>query len=165
MTMTDAVLPEYDHEMGTTRKLLERLPQERFGWKPHDKSMSLGRLATHLAEMPAWGSTVLNQDVFDMSPDSYVPREEATRADVLKLFDNNVAAARALFASKSDAELMASWTFKSNGQVMFSMPKIAVIRSMVLNHMVHHRGQLSVYLRMQNVPLPAMYGPSADEQR
>ncbi len=162
MALTDALLPEFDHEMGTTRKLLERLPDEHLGWKPHDRSMSLGRLATHLAEIPQWGDRIVNHDELDITG-NYQPRVEQSRAAILAIFDDAVGRARKTLAAKSDAELMAPWTLKHEGKPMFSMPKAAVVRAMLLNHMIHHRGQLSVYLRLRDVPLPAMYGPTADE--
>ena len=162
MTITEALLPEYDHEMGTARKLLERLPDASLGWKPHEKSMALNRLATHLAELPAWGSSIIERDVFEMSGD-YKPTVLGSKAEILKVFDENAAAARATIAAKSDAELLSTWTFKHGGQVVLSMPKAAVVRLWLLNHFIHHRGQLSVYLRLLNVPLPSIYGPSADE--
>ncbi len=162
MAYTDALLPEFDHEMGTTRRLLERVPDEHLGWKPHDRSMSLGRLATHLAEIPQWGERILGHDELNFTG-SYQPRIEQSRAAILAIFDEAVAQARKTLAAKSDPELMVPWTLKREGKPVFSMPKVVVIRSMLLNHMVHHRGQLSVYLRLKDVPVPAMYGPSADE--
>jgi uncharacterized damage-inducible protein DinB len=162
MAFTDALLPEFDHEMGTTRKLLERLPDEQLGWKPHERSMSLGRLATHIAEIPTWGDRILCHDEVNLTG-AYQPRTEQSRAAILAIFENAIAQARKTLASKSDGELMAMWTFKREGKTLSTMPKVAVLRSMMFNHLVHHRGQLSVYLRMHNVPLPAMYGPSADE--
>jgi uncharacterized damage-inducible protein DinB len=162
MAFTDALLPEFDHEMGTTRKLLERLPDQHLGWKPHERSMSLARLATHIAEIPQWGERVLNQNEVNLTG-PYQPREERSKAAILALFDGAAAQARKTLVSKSDGELMAPWTLKRDGKTLFTMPKVAMIRSMLLSHLIHHRGQLSVYLRMNNVPLPAMYGPSADE--
>ncbi len=162
MAFTDALLPEFDREMTTTRKLLERLPDNQLGWKPHDKSMSLGRLATHVAEIPQWGARTLAEDELNLTG-SYTPREEQSRDAILAIFDQAVADTRKALTSRSDAEFMAPWTLKREGKTVFTMPKAAVIRAMMLNHLVHHRGQLSVYLRLQNVPLPAMYGPSADE--
>ncbi len=164
MAFTDALLAEFDHEAGTTRRLLERVPEEQFGWKPHEKSMTLGRLATHVAEIPAWGRRVLGSDELDISG-PYTPREEKTRAAVLALFDEQAADMRKLLASSSEAELKAPWTFKAEGKTLFTQPKGGVIRGMVFNHLIHHRGQLSVYLRLKNVPLPPMYGPTADEGR
>ncbi len=162
MAFTDALLPEFDHEMATTRKLLERLPEHQMGWKPHARSMSLGRLATHLAEIPQWSKHIICEDGIDLTGD-YQPNEERSVGAILALFDASVAESRKAIASKSDAELMAPWTFKVHGKTMFTMPRAAVMRSMLFNHMVHHRGQLSVYLRLNEVPVPAMYGPSADE--
>lgn len=164
MAIRDSLLPEFDHETGTTRRLLERLPEDKFGWKPHHKSMSLGRLATHVAEVPHWGSLTLSATEFNMPAGPYQPVEKATRAEVLSLFDENVATLRRQLEGVSDGELMVMWTFKSDGQAVFSLPRIGVLRSMVMNHMIHHRGQLSVYLRENDVPLPAIYGPSADER-
>ncbi len=162
MAFTDALLPEFDREMGTTRKLLERLPEQHLGWKPHERSMSLGRLATHVAEIPQWGERALEQDEDDICG-PYTPREEKSRDAILAIFDGHVATARKVIASKSDAEFVAPWTLKRDGKTMFTMPKAVVVRQMVLNHLIHHRGQLSVYLRLHNVPLPSMYGPTADE--
>jgi uncharacterized damage-inducible protein DinB len=162
MAITDALLPEYDHEMGTARKLLERLPDDRLGWKPHEKSMALGRLATHIAELPGWATSIIETSEFNMEPGRYTPQALGSRAAVLDLFDTNCAAARAKIAAKSDGELMSPWSFKSNGQLLFTLPKVGVLRTWLLNHVIHHRGQLSVYLRLQNVPLPNIYGPSAD---
>jgi uncharacterized damage-inducible protein DinB len=164
MAIAESLLPEFDREMGVTRRLLERVPDGQFGWKPHDKSMSLGRLAEHLAELPMWCRVTIMDSGVDMSggrPDGYVP--PATRTAVLDMFDKNVAEARAALSGRSDAELMAPWTLKAQGKEIFTMPKAAVLRGFVMNHMIHHRGQMSVYLRLQNVPLPSMYGPSADE--
>ena len=166
MTLLDALLPEFDREMGSTRRVLERLPDGNFAWQPHPKSMTLGRLAEHLAELPQWVGVTVAQSEFDMGtarrPEGYTSPQ--TRNAVLALFDTSVTAARTALAGKTDAELMAPWTLLKSGQVMFTMPKAGVLRSFVMNHIVHHRGQLSVYLRQQDVPLPSFYGPSADEQ-
>lgn len=166
MSLVDSLLPEFDREMGVTRRLLERVPDGQFAWQPHPKSMTLGRLAEHLAELPQWVGSAVTQSGIDLAtvrrPDGY--QAPATRAAVLAMFDANVAAARAVLAGRSDAELMAPWTLQRGGQVMFTMPKAGVLRSFVLSHMVHHRGQLSVFLRLHDVPLPSIYGPSADEQ-
>jgi uncharacterized damage-inducible protein DinB len=164
MAFADALLPEFDHETGLTRRLLERVPNDKFGWTPHERSMTLGRLAAHVAEVLTWlPETVYKSEI---NWDTSAPHETktcATRADVLTFFDQSRDAARRALAATSDAELLQPWTFKKDGQVVFSQPKIGVIRGMVMNHMIHHRAQLGVYLRLQNVSLPAMYGPSADE--
>ena len=163
MAIADMLLPEFDHEMATTRKLLERVPDGHFDWKPHAKSFSLGQLAQHVATLPWWGQVTLQQTEFDVAANPQLA-PVATRAALLDLFDRHSTATRQALAGKTDAELMAPWALKSGAVTVFSMPKVTVWRSFVMNHLVHHRGQLSVYLRMQDVPLPAMYGPSADEQ-
>jgi len=162
MSLVDALLPEFDHEMTTTRKLLERVPEEHFDWKPHIKSTSLGGLATHLAGLPNMGKIALTQAELDIG--SAAPRPPASsRAELLKTFDQHVAEVRGILTEKTDGELMAPWTLKREGHTMFSMPKASVWRSFFLNHLIHHRGQLSVYLRLHDVPVPSIYGPSADE--
>jgi uncharacterized damage-inducible protein DinB len=165
MAMKDALLPEFDHEMGTTRRLIERVPDDKLGWRPHEKSMSLGRLATHVVELPQWAQTIMRDGVFDMKPGEYQPKTLGSRAELLAFFDEKVAAMRGVIAAATDAELMSTWTFKSGGHEVFSMPKAAVFRGFVMNHLIHHRGQLSVYLRLNDVPLPPIYGPSADERK
>jgi uncharacterized damage-inducible protein DinB len=162
MAIKDALLPEFDHEVQVTRKVLARIPEGKFGWKPHDKSMTLGRLAGHLAEIPGWVKETLTKDSLDMGGDhtSDVP---TTREDVLAKFDKMVAVARPLLDSATDAQFMSPWTLKNKGQDLFTMPKIAVVRAWVFSHMIHHRGQMSVYLRLNDVPVPSIYGPSADE--
>lgn len=164
MAIKDALLPEYDRETGTTRRLLERVPDDRLAWRPHQKSMTLGRLAMHLAELPNLGTRALAETEIDFSPAAFKAREGQSRAEILSVFDANVAAARKLLEGVSDSELMATWTLKMDGKPLFSLPRIGVLRSMVMNHLIHHRGQLSVYLRENDVPIPAMYGPSADER-
>jgi uncharacterized damage-inducible protein DinB len=162
MPMVDALLPEFDHEMTMTRKLLERVPDDRLAWKPHVKSMSVGGLATHLSNLPWWGQVTVAQPELDLA--SLGPQPEATsRAQILETFDRNVGATRAAISGRSDAEMMVQWTLKRAGQTILSMPRAAVWRSFVISHVVHHRGQLSVYLRLLDVPVPSIYGPSADE--
>jgi uncharacterized damage-inducible protein DinB len=163
MPLVDHLLPEFDHEMATTRKLLERVPEDRLSWKPHDKSYSLGQLAQHVANIPYWGQLTLEQPELDLL--AYPPlAEPGSRAAILQLFEEKSGAARKALLGRSDAELMAPWSLKRGADTMFTMPKATVWRTFVMNHLVHHRGQLSVYLRQQDVPLPSMYGPSADEQ-
>jgi uncharacterized damage-inducible protein DinB len=161
MPMVDALLPEFDHEMTVTRKLLERVPEDKFDWKPHHRSTALGALAQHVATIPMWGSVTLSQNEIDLGGDQ--PRAVRTRAELLSMFDENVKNTRASLVGKSDAEFMMPWALKRNGQTIFSMPKATVWRSFVMNHLIHHRAQLSVYLRQNDVPIPSMYGPSADE--
>ena len=163
MAIVDALLPEFDHEMAVTRKVLERVDGAQFGWKPHEKSMTLGRLATHIAEIPQWGQTILTQPEFNMVDGEYKPTSTANTAEVLALFDGQVKTIRGLLAGRTDADLMSTWTFKQNGQELFGMPRAAAWRSWVMNHLIHHRGQMSVYLRQTGSKVPSIYGPSADE--
>ena len=162
MPMVDALLPEFDHEMSVTRKVLERVPDDKFDWKPHPKSMSLGALAQHVANLPLWGTITLTQSELDLAGQQQLP-SPPSRQELLAGFDRRVAETRALLSNKSDAELMTPWTLKKDGHTLFTMPKAAIWRSFVLSHLIHHRGQLSVYLRLNDVPVPSMYGPSADE--
>jgi uncharacterized damage-inducible protein DinB len=163
MPLVDMLLPEFDHEMATTRRLLERVPDDRLSWTPHAKSFTLAQLAQHVATIPMWGTMTLTSNELDLAGGFTNPPAES-RAALVKLFDENAARARSELTGKTDAELMAPWTLKRGADIIFSMPKASVWRSFVMNHLVHHRAQLSVYLRMQDVPLPAMYGPTADEQ-
>ena len=167
MAIAESILPEFDHETATTRTLLERVPEAKGDWKPHVKSMSLGQLAMHIANLPQWASITLERAEFDMNPPDgprvTTPPFQNT-SNLLQVYDANLARARALLARTTDAELMAQWTLKNGGKGMFNMPRVAVFRSFVLNHAVHHRGQLSVYLRLLDVPLPSIYGPTADTE-
>lgn len=162
MTISQSMLPEFDHEMANTRKVLERVPEDRIAYSPHEKSMPLGRLAAHLAQTPVWGAIALTGDEFDLTPE-FANVQMTTRAALLEAFDRNSAEARASLAQTDDAAMMKMWTFKKGGHTVLSMPKVAVIRTFMMNHMIHHRGQLGVYLRLNNVPVPGLYGPSADE--
>ena len=166
MAIADALLPEYDHETGTTRRLLERTPEAELAWKPHDKSMTLGQLAGHIANIPHWCNAVIETTVFDVATagEDVRPRQPTSIAALLAEFDLKVAGARALLATTGDAAMLAPWTFKQGDHVIFTMPRIAAVRSFIMNHLIHHRGQLSVYLRLKDVPLPPIYGPTADEQ-
>ena len=162
MGIADALLPEFDHEMTVTRKLLERVPEGQFDWKPHEKSMTLGQLAQHVATIPRGGSVTLSQHEFDLASNP-PPPQATTRAELLALFDGHVRDARAALVGKGDGEMTAPWALKRGTSVVFSMPRTAVWRSFVMSHLIHHRAQLGVYLRMHDVPLPSVYGPSADE--
>jgi len=165
MTIAELLLPEYDQEMDATRRVLERVPEDKFGWKPHDKSFAMGALASHIANTVDWTNATMNQTEFDLGS---VPMEELTktatsRAELLSWFDANVKSARAAL-QKSDADYNVPWTLKHGANVFFTLPRYTCVRSFCLNHIVHHRAQLGVYLRMNNVPVPGVYGPSADEQ-
>jgi uncharacterized damage-inducible protein DinB len=165
MALKDSILPEYDHEMGTTRRVLERVPEADLAWKPHEKSFSLAQLATHIASIPRWVPITLDETVFDVTtaPEDARPKPATSVAELLKIFDGHVKAARARINDQGDAALLVPWTLKQGSHEVFTMPRLAVLRSFIMNHMIHHRGQLSVYLRLRNVPLPSIYGPTADE--
>jgi uncharacterized damage-inducible protein DinB len=166
MAIKDALLPEYDHELATTRRVLERVPDADLGWRPHEKSFTLGELAAHVANIPFWGLTTCQTKELDLATlpnNGRNPVPESTAA-ILKGFDTLAADARAAIASCGDSEMTSAWTLKKDGHEIFTVPKIAALRTFVMNHLIHHRGQLSVYLRLRNVPVPAIYGPSADEQ-
>ena len=167
MKITDALLPEFDQEMATTRKCLARIPDDKHDFKPHAKSFTMGALAVHIATMVGWGMTTLQSDNFDFAPvggKPWTPPEVKTNAELLALFDQGVAGLRAALVATDDSAMMKPWSLLSGGQSVFTMPRVAVLRGMIFNHLVHHRGQLSVYMRMCEIPVPALYGPSADEQ-
>jgi uncharacterized damage-inducible protein DinB len=166
MAIKDVLLPEFDHEMATTRRVLDRVPEAEFAWKPHPKSMSLGQLSGHLANIPRWCSAVLDATLLDLATvgDEARPKEPASRAALLGDFDTKVAAARAALVRQTDPEMLTPWTLKQGTHVIFTLPRISAIRSFVMNHSIHHRGQLSVYLRLREVSVPPIYGPTADEQ-
>jgi uncharacterized damage-inducible protein DinB len=163
MALKDAILPEFDHEMASTRRLLERVPEDRPDWKPHAKSMPLGRLAAHVAEIPGYGLMTLETDELDFASGKYVPARFESRAQLLELFDDRVRRTRAAIAATDDETLRRPWTLRNGGQVIFTAPKVGTLRTFFMNHLIHHRGQLTVYLRLLDVPLPGTYGPSADE--
>jgi len=166
MKLSEILLPEFDTEMTNTRKTLERIPDDKLDWKPHEKSMTLGRLAGHLAELAGWMSVVIREDFFDVRPPDAPPAQALTatsRKQVLEMFDKSARDARAALAESGDEHLMRNWSLLSGGKPLLTMPRSAVIRSFVMNHVIHHRAQLGVYLRLNNIPLPSIYGPSADE--
>ena len=166
MSFAQLLLPEFDAEMATTRKILERVPEGKSDWKPHPKSMSLGRLAGHVSELPGWGAVTLEQTELDFAPaggPKYEPAIFTDRAAALAQFDAGVKAARAAIARASDADLQVPWSLKRGGQTLMTMPRLAVLRTLVLNHLIHHRAQLGVFLRLNDVALPSTYGPTADE--
>ncbi len=166
MSLAQSLLPEFDHEMATTRKVLERIPDAKAAWKPHEKSFSLGQLAIHVAQLLDWATTTMRTTELDMAPpggEGYKAPQFSTAADLLATFDRNVAEARAALATASDADYLVNWTLKFEARDLFTLPRIAVLRTWVFNHIVHHRGQLSVYLRLNDIPVPSIYGPSADE--
>jgi len=164
--LTELLLPEFDQELTLTRNTLERIPDGRFDWKPHDKSMTLGRLAGHLAELPSWAIMSIRQDELDIAPagaPALEPFVAKSRQDLLSTFDKNRDDARAAIAGASDEHLLKVWSLLRGGQTLMTIPRVSVIRNWVMNHMIHHRAQLGVYLRLNNIAVPSIYGPSADE--
>ncbi len=163
MPLNESFITELQMEAASSRKMIERVPEKSFDWKPHEKSMTLGRLAYHISENPQWVSAIVNKDEIDFAANDYVPKEAKTSAELLKVFDESIAGAVECLKNASDEKLMGNWTMRNGEQIFFTLPKIAVLRSFILSHSIHHRGQLSVYLRMLDVPLPQIYGPTADE--
>ena len=166
MAIAQSLLPEFEMEMANTRKTLERVPDEKFEFKPHPKSGSMGWLAGHLANLPLWAVMTLKEDSLDIAPAGGQPfklPETINRKQVLEVFDQNVADAKKGLAAATDEQLMRPWSLLKTGQTIMTMPKIAVLRSFVLNHIIHHRAQMGVYLRLNDIPVPSIYGPSADE--
>jgi len=164
MGFNESFIAELQQEAVSTKKLLERVPLEKSDWKPHEKSMALGRLAFHVAELPGWASVTLDQDGIDFAKSEYKPTTSGTTADLLKCLDDNLAKAMKSLKDAPDSRFMENWTMKNGEITYFTLPKIAVLRSFSYNHWYHHRAQLGVYLRLLDVPLPGMYGPTADEQ-
>jgi uncharacterized damage-inducible protein DinB len=166
MTISQSLLPEFDNEMANTRKTLERVPDDKFAWKPHPKSSAFGPLANHVATLVGWANETIDSDSFDLAPPGGQPSrppEANNRAELLSIFDQGVAKARAAIASASDEHLIKPWSLLHSGKTLMTMPRTAVIRSFVLSHIIHHRAQLGVYLRLNDIPVPSIYGPSADE--
>jgi uncharacterized damage-inducible protein DinB len=163
MAMRDMLLPEFDQEMANTRKMLERVPEDRFDYQPHPKSWKLNHLAGHVADLPNWVSHTMKVEVLELEPGQYPPFEPATRKELLDQFDKFVREAHAALAQATDEQLNTIWSLKWEGKTVLTMPRLGVLRSVVLNHLIHHRAQLGVYLRLTNVAVPGMYGPSADE--
>ncbi|MGE0815798.1 MAG: DinB family protein [Vicinamibacterales bacterium] len=163
MSIAASLLPEFDHEFATLRKTLERVPEGKGDYAPHAKSMPMGRLAGHLAELPGWVNATLEADELDFGKMDYKPFIPATTAELVAALDAAVAKARPVLAATSDGDMMKPWTLRQGDTVFFTLPKAAVLRGFVMNHMIHHRAQLGVYLRMNDVPVPSTYGPSADE--
>jgi uncharacterized damage-inducible protein DinB len=166
MSISASLLPEFELEMASTRKVLERIPDDKFDWKPHEKSWAMGGLATHLANLPNWTVWTINQDSLDLAPPdggSLVLEPKGSRQELLDEFDKNVAAARDAISGASDQELLKPWSLLKGGVTLMTLPKITVLRGFVMNHMIHHRGQFTVYLRLNDIPVPSIYGPSADE--
>lgn len=167
MSIAESILPEFDIEMSGTRKALERVPDDKFDWKAHEKSNSIGWVACHLAEIPGWVEGTLTQDTWDINPEGGEPYQTpalSSTQEILDLFDEHVASARKRIESTSDEEFAKTWSLLSAGEPLITTTKMKVMRTWVLNHIIHHRAILCVYLRLNDIPVPALYGPSADEQ-
>ena len=166
MPIADSLLPEFDQEMATTRRALERVPSDQGAWKPHPKSFPLGHLAQLIALLPGWVVSTLKQTELDLNPPGggYPGYSLQPTEALLRLFDDNVKQARAAIAEASDEDMAVPWSLKSGGRTLLTLPRSVVLRQQVLNHLFHHRGQLTVYLRLLDVPLPWVYGPTADER-
>jgi len=163
MNLRDMLLPEFEQECANTRKVLERVPEDKFGWKPHDKSLSMVELAGHLAQIPVWGTYTIEKDEIDVA-DFPPPETPKSRGELLERFETNVTNMRKSLEGASNETLLGDWSLLMNGEKSLTMPRMTVLRAFVMNHTIHHRGQLTVYLRENDVPLPAIYGGSADEQ-
>lgn len=166
-TYPQSLLPEFDQEMASTRKVLERVPDDKLDWKPHPKSNTIGWNANHLAEMPDWAVHTLSHSSLDVAPpggEPYRSPKLGSNREILDLFDRNVAAARKAIEAITDDAVRQNWSLLKAGTPIFTMPRAVVLRSFVMNHMIHHRAILSVYLRLNDIPVPGLYGPSGDEQ-
>lgn len=165
MSIGQSLLPEFDQEMEATRSVLSEVPEDKLDWQPHEKSMTLGRLAAHCAELVGWIRITLEEDEFDVSPPGGEPHETpivTSRAELLEMLNEGAELGRAIIAATGDDEFMKPWTFKAGGEALFSAPKIGVYRKFIMNHLIHHRGQLTVYLRLVGAKVPQTTGPTAD---
>ena len=165
MTMMELLIEEFDREAQTTRKHLERLPENKLEWRPHEKSFTAGGLASHIVDCVSWADSIINQDEIEVDPATYKSYQATSVADLLKTFDDRVTVCRQALAGVSDELMMQVWRLKLRGKVQVQKPRMAALRDFTLSHLIHHRGQFSVYLRLLNVAVPGSYGPSADEQR
>jgi len=164
MAVKDSIIGELKHESSLTKKMLEIVPLEKKDWKPHEKSMTLGRLATHVAEISHWISRVATLDEFDFLVQGFSSHTAASQEELMTIFNEKLNKAIVDLQTMDDESFNKIWTIRRGEQVMFTTPKKIAVRGWALNHMIHHRGQLSVYLRLLDVPVPGMYGPSADEK-
>lgn len=164
ITLGQTFAAELEHEAAAARKMLERVPEEKFDWKPHEKSMLFGRLAVHIGEMIDWVKLTITTDELDFAVEPYKPFEPKTTAELLGYFDKNVEGAIEALKNTSDEAILKTWTLRNGEHIYFVKPRIEVLRFDCFNHIIHHRGQLSVYLRLNDIPVPGVYGPTADEQ-
>jgi len=164
MNIIDPIIQEFTYEAATTKKYLERTPDTKFDWKPHEKSMSLGMLASHLVDSLSWTGEILEKDEFVMDPSGYQPWITGDKEELLKTWDKNVADAVDAMKGYPNDKLLKTWTFKMGDEIVLQEVRVAILRAFIISHMIHHRGQMSVYLRLNDAPLPSVYGPTADEQ-
>ena len=164
MSSIESLISEFDHEAQTTRKHLERLPKDKLEWRPHQKSFTAAGLASHIVDCISWADSIFNLDEIDFDPATYKPYQATSTDDLLKTFDEKVKVCEQALANANDTTLTQPWRLRIKGKTWFEKPKTAVFRDMVLSHIIHHRGQFSVYLRLLDIPVPGSYGPSADEQ-
>ena len=164
MPVNAALIAELKHESINTRKMLERVPTDKLDWSPHEKSMKLGRLAKHIADLPIWVERIMNIDEFNFATANFNREPPASNEDILTLFDERLNAAIKVLEASADETFNTTWTVYRGEQLMFQMPKKVALRNFTFNHTYHHRGQLTVYLRLLDIPVPGMYGPSADEK-
>lgn len=158
-----ALAAELRQEAETTRKILALVPEDKYAWKPHEKNMTLIQLATHVAEIPSWTQMILNTEVLDFDGNSYTPTVVNNNAELMVYFEKTLAEALAALETAADEKLNGTWTMRNGEKIFFSLPKPVVLRSFVFSHIVHHRAQLGLYLRLLDLKIPGSYGPSADE--
>ena len=166
MSHAQNFLPEFDHEMASTRKVLERIPDDKLSWRAHPKSNTIGWNANHIAELPGWSVSIVTEPGYDFAPvggERYQSPKLTSTREIVELFDRNVAEARKALAALKDESLNDPWTLRGGERIIFTMPRSAVIRSFLMSHIIHHRAVLCVYLRLNNIPVPGLYGPSGDE--
>ncbi len=167
MSYAASILPEFDHEMAGTRKVLDRIPDDKLDWRAHPKSNTIGWNANHLAELPGWAISIFTQPSYDFAPAGGEPYQSPnlkSTKEIVALFDKNVATAREAIAGAKDESMGDMWTLRGGERVIFTMPRAAVARGFLMNHIIHHRAILTVYFRLNDIPVPALYGPSGDEQ-
>jgi uncharacterized damage-inducible protein DinB len=166
MTYAETILPEFEQEMASTRKVLERVPDEKLDWRPHPKSNTIGWNANHLANLPSWAISILTQPLFDFAPiggKRFESPNLRSRKEIVDQFDSNVTATRKAISEVKDEEMNKMWSLMAGGKTIFTLPRSVVMRNVVLNHIIHHRAILCVYLRLNDIPVPGLYGPSGDE--
>jgi len=163
MSINESFIAELQQEAIATRKCLERIPEDKFGWKPHEKSFTMSKLAAHVAETLDWVNEIIKTPELDFAAYDYKPFEPKTTAELVEFFDKNLVAAEEALKNASDKTMMENWKLRNGEEIYFEMPRAQVLRGMAFNHLINHRGQLSVYLRLNDIPVPALYGPSADE--